>query len=121
MGATCGQCSGGCKVKSNSSFIGEKRALSALGTDTVGVTEKFQYHQKYLEKKRIKLNFSDAFFREAFGPMHLIDCIEMNKILDDFLEWYQFEYSESRVWSNETDLDVIDLELVPLEAFTSFM
>ena len=49
------------------------------------MTENFQYHRSFLEKKKKTLNCSDVFYREAFGPMYLIDFLQFNKVIDDFL------------------------------------
>ena len=54
----------------NSSFVeGEKVYLGQKGKDTNGITECFQYHEKYLSKNEIKLTYVDKFYKEAFRPM----------------------------------------------------
>lgn len=125
MGITCKSC--GCHItyKDQKPFCrkptGEYPCISTLGQDRDGVTENFHNHIDYIKKKGIKLNFSDMFFREAFGPMHLMNITQFNCLIDDFIEWYNFEYLQVYEWESETDDDIIDVELVPFECFMMFM
>ena len=71
----------------------------------------------------MKLNFSDVFYREAFGPMYLMDFQHFNKLIDDFLEQLAFESKnkEEQIWGPKIDAEQVDKELVPFDSFVAFM
>lgn len=74
----------------SSNFVeGEKHYLDNRGKDYLGISENFQYHDETVRDKQIVLTNSDKFFREGFGPMHLMDYKFFNALLDDFLKWAQ--------------------------------
>ena len=50
----------------------EHEIEDSIGIDEEGVTEDFQYHQKYIRKEKIKLDKYDKFYREIAYPMHYI-------------------------------------------------
>lgn len=91
MGSTC-ECV--CNSNANNdmrlrvSLMGEEILFSKMGRDNKDVTENYQYHQTFIDKNKIKLSYSDLFYREAFRPMHLMHFTYFNKLIDDFLEWY---------------------------------
>ena len=70
----------------NSNFVeGEKYYLESRGKDHDGIFEYFQYHDEYVVEKDIKLTNADKFFRQGFGPMHLMDFQFFNNLLNSFL------------------------------------
>lgn len=75
-------------VKPHTNFIeGEKYYLEYRGKDHIGVTEFFQYHDEFIREKQLGLSNTDKFFRQGFGPMHLMDFQFFNNLIDDFAKW----------------------------------
>ena len=95
-----------------SSLIGEEILFCRLGKDTRDVTENFQYHGSHIEKHKIKLSYSDQFYREAFKPMYLMHFTYFNKLLDDFLQWYGVQSSSKS--------GIKEQELVCFEKFQQY-
>lgn len=134
MGPTCGQCHEcGPKLATFGSRVDHGSFLSLkgsqeytafqnlIGMDKVGVNENFQYHSKHLKEKQLRLNYHEMFFREAFGPMHLLDIKVFDKLIDDFLEWYDFEFRSHKDWESETDGEMVEIEVVPVDTFLYFL
>lgn len=72
----------------NSNFIeGEKYWLECRGKDYEGISEFFQYHDEQIREKQFQLSNSDKFFRQGFGPMHMMDFQFFNNLLNDFVSW----------------------------------
>ena len=43
-----------------------------IGLDTKNITEEFQYHDKHLKEKKLKLDKYDQCFREIAYPMNYL-------------------------------------------------
>ena len=78
----------GAETVTNSNFLqGEKYFLENKGRDYIGIFENFQYHDQVIKEKQLALTNSDKFFRQSFGPMHLMDFKFFNNLVDDFIKW----------------------------------
>ena len=91
------QCTNKCgiqlKLSERKTILEQKKTIDELISDVSQATENFQLDQESLDNKNVKLTVSDVFWRRALFPMCHIHFQYFNSLLDDFLEFYAFEFN----------------------------